>query len=353
MDAIMKERIEKFNGFVMSLDIEKIPIGLFSGKMGICIYFYHQARLTQNRKYEKFAEKLLDSIYRQVHTEMPIDIENGLAGICYGINYLIEENFVKGNVNSILKELDDRIFRSLNFNSLSNNSIIRIENIKLILGISFYFSMRLNNHNLDENERFIFENIIIKAINKIESTNEPDKFSEPYFFSLINYFLPIYLIFLSQVYKHNFYNYKIEKIFDEMSDKLKSTYPLLQSNRLYLSAGIKCIQKLKPMNGWGDHIKLLEQNIDIPLIIKVDFKNKNILLNNGLTGFYYLIKKKYKRTSFDKNLVSERIVFSDLWHSLNYDEEKNKISFGLVTGLSGVILTYQDALIENNNENKY
>jgi hypothetical protein len=85
----------------------------------------------------------------------------------------------------------------------------------------------------------------------------------------------------------------------------------------------------------------------------VDFKNRNILPNDGITGFYYLIKKIHKRISFDKNLISEKIVFSDLWHSLNYEEEKNIISFGLVTGLSGVILTYQNTLIENNNENKY
>lgn len=46
-----KTRIEKFNQIVLSKDIERISFGLLSGKMGICICFYHQARLTQNKAY--------------------------------------------------------------------------------------------------------------------------------------------------------------------------------------------------------------------------------------------------------------------------------------------------------------
>src|ERR1035438_8832595 len=102
IDDIMQERIEKFNHYVMSLDIDKIPIGLFCGKMGICIYFFHQARLTKNKKYEKFAKKLMNSIYDQIHTKSINDLEDGLIGVCLGINYLIEENFLKGNINYVI-----------------------------------------------------------------------------------------------------------------------------------------------------------------------------------------------------------------------------------------------------------
>lgn len=344
IDVLMQERIEKFNNFVMNLDIDKIPIGLFSGKMGICIYFYHQAQLSKSKEYEKFAEKLLDSIYSQVHSEMPIDIENGLAGICYGINYLIEENFVKGNVNTILKELDDRIFKSLNFIHLSNNSNMQIENPRIILGVLYYFSIRLENNKLASSERYSFKSIIIKAINKIESTSLQDKFTEPYLFTSTNYFLPIYLILLSKIHKQDFYNYKVAKIFDEMSDRIKSTYPLLQSDRLLLSIGLRSVEEVERIDDWSNHIKLLEQNIDFPSMIDKEFRNKDILPNNGITGLYYFLISICKRISFNKNLFTEKIIYSDLWDQLDREENKKDIPFGLVTGFSGVILTYQDTL---------
>lgn len=345
MDAIMQERIDKFNNFVMEQDIDKMPVGLFSGKMGICIYFYHQARITQNKVYEKFAGKLLDSIYSQVHTEMPIDLENGLVGICFGINYLIEKNFVQGNVNSILKELDDRIFRFLNFTYLSNNLNNQIDDLRVMLGVSFYFSKRLESYQLSVNESYIFKNIIIKSINKIENTNLPDKFTEPHFFSITNYFFPLYLIFLSKIYNQDFFNYKIEKIFDEISNKLKSTYPLLKCNRLFLSIGIECIINIKDMDGWKDHIKLLEQDIDTSMIITEEFRNKNILANDGLSGFYFLMSDLHKEFILDELLIAEKITSSDFWIQLNnIEENNNKIPLGLVTGFTGVVLAYQKCI---------
>jgi len=344
LNAIMNGRIDSFNQYVMSQDIDKLPIGLYEGKMGICIYFYHQARLTQNKTYEKFAEKLLDSIYSQVHIEIPIDIANGLVGICYGINYLIEENFVSGNANIILKELDDRIFRSLYFNYLENELYKGIEMVKGVLDLSTYFSMRLKNKNLSSNEQYLFRNIIVKSINKIENVDLFKMYAEPPLFSITNYFFPSYLLFLSEIYKLNFYNYKLIKIFDVMSDKIKSTYPLLQCNRLFLSAGIKRILKSKSINGWREHIQLLEQNADFSSSLKNEFRNKNIFPFDGITLFYYITKKFHDSANINYDLLCKKIADSDIWEDCLKDETILKTHIGLVTGFCGVILAYQDVL---------
>jgi hypothetical protein len=346
MDVIMQERIEKFNQFVMEQDIDKMPIGLFDGKMGICIYFYHQARLTQNKKFKEFAERLLDSIYSEIHLQNVIDMEDGLAGICYGINYLIEQHFVKGNVNSILKEVDDKIYSSFCFNILSNNSVMQIENLRTILQLTIYFYNRLQSNNLPANEKYLFENIIIKAINKIENVTLADKFTEPFVFSIRSYFLPSYLILLSKLYELDLYNYKIEKIFDELSDKLRSTYPLLQSNRLFLSGGMRNVEKIKSVYGWKDHSMLLEQNTDFSSIIEEEFRNKNIFPSDGLSGFYFLAKYLHASININYDLLSQKIVMSDVWNEHLIDHEKLKTRIGLVSGFSGVIIAYQD--IQNN-----
>lgn len=92
----MNPRINILNKHIMSMDFTEIPIGLFSGKMGLSIYFFLLARKTSNKAYETFAGKLLNDIYEKVHQELPHNPANGLSGICMGINYLIEQDLVKG-----------------------------------------------------------------------------------------------------------------------------------------------------------------------------------------------------------------------------------------------------------------
>lgn len=343
MNAIMQERIEKFNQHIMSQDIEKIPIGLFSGKMGICIYFFHQARLTKNKKYEKFAEKLLDSIYSQIHLQGSIDIEDGLAGICLGIDYLIEEKFVKGNVNSILKELDDTIYRNFNFQLLSNDSQsdrkINFVNVFEIVKLSLYLCKRLENEKLPQNEKYLFEKTIIKALTKVESAINSDLFVMTSSFSLVRCYLPIFLILLSRLYKLKFYNYKIEKIIDELSFKLFSIYPLLQSNRLLLSVGMRSINHMDKTI-WQEHILLLESKVDLTDIIKTEFRNKNIFADEGISGFYFLLMKTHNLTSTNNDLIANKIITSNVWYEFLKDEKNTQSHIGLVTGFCGVILSY-------------
>lgn len=55
--------------------------------------------LYAQRRAEIFADKLLDTVQRQIHKELPVDLETGLTGICSGIWHLIENDFVNGNPN--------------------------------------------------------------------------------------------------------------------------------------------------------------------------------------------------------------------------------------------------------------
>lgn len=347
-DNVMQERIEKFNQSVMSLDIDKISVGLFSGKMGICIYFYHQARLTQDKKYKKFAEKLLDSIYSQINSEMSIGIENGLVGVCFGVNYLLDEKFLSGDVNYVLKDLDDKIFQYFCFNQLSGQ-ISNNESLIRIIEISFYFCLRLKNKNLSANERFIYNGLIIKTINHIDNNSSfIEKLSEPSMFLINNYSLPCYLYFLAQVYQLDIYNYKIDRILEDLTGKLKSTYPLLLSNRLFLSASMKCVEKLKMDCDWKEHILLLGKNIKFSSILRDEFRNMNIFPNDGVTGLYYLVKELNSTIDVNYELLTHKIIVSDVWDEYLHDIEKLRNRVGLATGFSGVILAYQDMQKQKN-----
>ena len=50
-------------------------LGLYNGKMGMVIFFFHYARYTGNSLYEDFAEEFLNEILEKLHTETPISFK--------------------------------------------------------------------------------------------------------------------------------------------------------------------------------------------------------------------------------------------------------------------------------------
>ena len=73
-------------------------LGLYNGKMGMVIFFFHYARYTGNSLYEDFAEEFLNEILEKLHTETPISFKRGLAGIGWGMLYLIKQGFMEYNL---------------------------------------------------------------------------------------------------------------------------------------------------------------------------------------------------------------------------------------------------------------
>lgn len=341
---LMDQRIQQYNDFIMSQDIEKMPIGLFCGKMGLCIYFYHQSRYTEEKKYKKFADKLLNMIFTQINSKSLISLEDGLIGVCLGLNYLVENGFQSGNINHVLSELDDKIYQTAWFESLKNYSSSP-ETTKSVFEVALYFSIRLLNSKLDKDNRFLYESIVIKAINHIERTfNNSDIFFEPLTYSLNEYFISSYFYLLAIVYKLGFYNYKIDKIIDESYPKLARTYPLLHCNRLQLSTVLEFLNNELHRKSIDDYVTRLRQDIDYSLMITTEFRNKNLLLANGLCGMYMIQNILFKNKELPQSLIVNRIIQSELWEDIYNDEIKLNATIGLFTGLAGIILTYQNLI---------
>ncbi|MBF0576026.1 lanthionine synthetase LanC family protein [Dysgonomonas sp. GY617] len=76
---------------IASLNSEN-NLGLATGKMGYCLYFYVLSRKLNNKEYQDTAEKLLDEIFDNIQMVSGIDVKNGLAGIGLGIDYLIKNS---------------------------------------------------------------------------------------------------------------------------------------------------------------------------------------------------------------------------------------------------------------------
>ena len=89
--------------------------GLLSGKMGIAIYLYEYSRFSKEQVYGEYADQLIDEITENLTYISDIDLASGVCGIAYGINYLLENQFLEGNADDVLEELDQKILNSITF----------------------------------------------------------------------------------------------------------------------------------------------------------------------------------------------------------------------------------------------
>lgn len=113
-------------------------LGLFHGKMGIVLFFSELAHASQNSVYEDLASNLLGEIYEEIHYDLPINLENGLCGISWCIEYLVQHGLLEGDTDEILSDIDQKVMEM---------NPLRITDFSLrrgLAGIAFYVVARLN-----------------------------------------------------------------------------------------------------------------------------------------------------------------------------------------------------------------
>lgn len=143
-------------------------LGLYHGKMGIAIFFAHYALYAANSLYDDFASELIDEIYEEIHEGQSVDLENGLCGIAWGILYLVQNGFIKGDINDILEDIDKKIMER----DLRRITDLSFE--KGLKGIYYYVNSRLDfsDHN---KTKIPFDSIYIseleEASKNLENTN--------------------------------------------------------------------------------------------------------------------------------------------------------------------------------------
>ena len=82
-------------------------LGLLNGKMGAVIFFYYYSKYSGCSRYGKFAEELLEEVYKQIYNGYPLAFADGLSGIAWAVVYLLRNGFVKADdEQELLADLD-------------------------------------------------------------------------------------------------------------------------------------------------------------------------------------------------------------------------------------------------------
>lgn len=135
---------------------ELYEIGLYNGKMGIAIFFYHYSRFMNIGIYNDFADSLLEEVIRNVDSSISIRFRDGICGIGWAMQYLIKNNFVQSDGSNIFSDFDSKVLEydlnKMNDRTLSSGS----------LGILCYILSRLLSMKEDKSDNMIcnemFEN---------------------------------------------------------------------------------------------------------------------------------------------------------------------------------------------------
>jgi len=336
----MKEIQKKITDKLLLSEINRYPVSLLHGKMGLSIYFFQMSKNETKPEYQSIAEQLLEQILQHdLSPNHSIDVEEGLAGVGLGVTWLIKNGFVEGDLNEILETIDDIIFRRIAF----QENQFHFSSTKL-LGLTGYLIIR-QKEQTDTNMRTVYQDLIIKAMNMLYAKIDDDFLNESYSFSIYHYQLPALLWVISKLIEADFYNYRIYKILDELRLRILSRIPLLHSNRLYLLWGllklIPCLNQ--DQESWIKHAKLLHQEISLDEIFENEMISRKIFISNGLSAIYILLHyincnfPEY-RIAFDPQTIYNKLQSSDAWNALLERDYFYNIHHGLLNGFPGVQL---------------
>ena len=89
--------------------------GLIGGKMGASLFYYELSRYTDIETYNDMADHLLDDVLNNVVKLETGSIERGIAGIGWGLNYLIRKSFIDAS-DDIFVDLEQTLFSRENVN---------------------------------------------------------------------------------------------------------------------------------------------------------------------------------------------------------------------------------------------
>ena len=176
------------------MDQNKVEeVGLLNGKMGLAIYFFQLARTYQQEEYKQYASQLLDEVADSLNMQMPIDFATGLTGIGWGIEYLIQNQFIEGDADDILEEMDYVVL---------NYFISNPQTIATILSIGHYYIARLI-YRIKEEESETVLNLKYNVILLIDELERQMKD--------IGKNIEIEHL-LNELYKLNIFNFKVLKL---------------------------------------------------------------------------------------------------------------------------------------------
>jgi hypothetical protein len=306
----MKTILEKIANILMLNATDVYNLGILEGRMGIAIFFYKYARFSQDNIYSEVADELLDSVIEEVNNIPDLSFDQGAIGIAWGIRYLIRHDFIEGNPEEVLLDIEN-----LFFNRYRNDLISKIP----VSAIGLYLHSMLQDVT-DANK---YEQYIECALRKYDF----------YFLSLpnipksINY-INSALLFLSTLEKYDKYKAWVDRIIfkivlyisDMESFNRFDAYELTTLYKILTSLHSSSVEKRLIINRLEPVCNII--GTDIP----IDYLWQNFLF-------------------FPEEVIPPNLEEINIHLDRNYSSTYNLKSLSLYKGLAGIGLALMNIVV--------
>lgn len=124
-------------------------IGLLSGSTGYALFLFYYSKLSKNKKYNKIAYNVLVDVVNKINQEkynFPTFCE-GLSGIVWCFEFLLNNKFLKDNPNEIFVDIYDYLSDEMTRYTESNN----FDYLHGSIGISFLLMKEKKYHEIIAN----------------------------------------------------------------------------------------------------------------------------------------------------------------------------------------------------------
>lgn len=331
-------------------------IGLINGKMGISITFYHLSRLSGNKIYEDFAGELIDEVYEEISDKIDISLENGLTGIGWGIEYLVQNNFIEANTDEVLEIIDKKLLNEISDNLHNWNSWL-----SEILRFGAYCIKRIQNTSLSRNlfilsalqkilSRIVIE-INLQTVSVVELIGEPQVSGKEIFDITWNY--PVLIWLLSEILEQNFQNEEVYEIIERVVPPFSdlSDSPKLHSNRILLTLAMnKLNTSLNKVNGPNKLSFEIDRNISNLCTgisrskIQSELPEGCFNMRNGSSGIGWIYGQLFKITGnchFEQEMKFwlNQLVTTE-YGTMFFKGKTFENMAGLMEGVTGIVFTH-------------
>lgn len=347
--------------YLLNIDKEKAT-GLLVGNAGVSLFLYQVYRKTGQTEFEETADIMLNNILEKQTMLSSTNFRDGLAGLGWGIEFLLQNNFYEGDPEEILEDVDNVIFKSIYEARLP---LLGVN--EGLCGYLLYLNSRIRNKKRSNSVAHRINCELIKVlINKIDKI-APEHFqslTKDIHFDLLWEF-PALLVVLRQSLDLNLYNEKIINMVNQWMVYLGSYLPSMHCHRLSLLLALYSINTYIHSIEMEQHIKVLAYSIDFnKLKSEVDPYAINIM--HGWPGVVCLLSmaSQYLNADYPNYHLFDKTRCEILHQYLNGLEEQidnlskgiseNKsISIGIVNGITGIgiiDLCYPEVMSVNSNK---
>ena len=163
----MKKEMDKIADYLLLRSSYMQELGLFHGKMGVVVALYLYADAYGDEVMREYAWELFQQVYDGVHTDMPVGLERGLAGIGYGTTLLCKRGLGEWSLNDILEDIDRKIMERdpRRLTDMSVRSGVR--------GLMLYLDLRQSVEAVELQDTVARNNLPCRALDVMDVLNEP------------------------------------------------------------------------------------------------------------------------------------------------------------------------------------